>query len=114
MEINAADTLIKELLDQAQAAGATAVHIHLEHHISQPVQLEANRWKSVERSSSQTLALWLWQGERPGVAVASGPVSPAQLVAKALAVAALQSPDPPRLVPGGTRQFQELHPEPDL
>ncbi|MCS6783038.1 MAG: TldD/PmbA family protein [Gloeomargarita sp. SKYBB_i_bin120] len=109
----ATDSWISALLERAKRAGAAAVQIHLEHHQSQPVQFEANRLKSLERSESQTVALWLWRDGCPGVAVAAGPVSPDWLVEKALAVAALHPPEPPRLVAGGVQQFQDQPPAPD-
>jgi PmbA protein len=104
------DEVISALMSQAQGAGATAVQVQVETHLSQPVNFEANRLKSIERSQSQTIALWLWRGGQPGVAVGSGAVSPAQLVAKALAVADLQPAVPVVLPAGGVRNFVETQP----
>ncbi|APB34589.1 Putative Zn-dependent protease [Gloeomargarita lithophora Alchichica-D10] len=106
----AAEFLVGELITQAQGAGAAQVQVQIESHTSQPVQFEANRLKSIERTESQTLALWVWRGGQPGVAVASGAVSPAQLVAKALAVADLRPSEPVWLQPGGVRAFAEVQP----
>ncbi|MEN9217000.1 MAG: hypothetical protein Q6K90_06725, partial [Gloeomargarita sp. HHBFW_bins_162] len=104
------DAFVAELLTQAHRAGATAVQVQVEAQTSQPVNFEANRLKSIERTQGETLALWVWRDGRPGVAVASGPVSATELVAKALAVAELQSPEPVSLQPGGVRQFSETFP----
>ncbi|MCS7226123.1 MAG: TldD/PmbA family protein [Gloeomargarita sp. SKYB31] len=106
----ATDHLIDALLTQSRQAGAEAVQIHIEQHTAQPVHFEANRLKSLERSESQTLALWVWREGRPGVAVAAGAVPPAVLVEKALAVSALQPPQPAYLQPGSVRQFQDWQP----
>lgn len=104
------EAMLRELMTQAQTAGATQVQVQVEAHRSQPVNFEANRLKSIERTQSQTVALWLWRGGKPGVAVGSGAVSPEALVAKALAVADLHSPEPVQLPTGGVREFAEIHP----
>lgn len=104
------DETIRALICQAQGAGATAVQVQVETHRSQPVNFEANRLKSIERSQSQTIALWLWRGGRPGVAVGSGAVAPELLVAKALAVADLRAPEPVDVPSGGVRHFTETQP----
>ncbi len=104
------DELVTELITQAQQAGASLVQVQVEQQRVQPVHFEANRLKSLERTQSQTVALWLWREGRPGVAVAAGRVSPEQLVAKALAVAALQPPEPVHLPAGGVRHFAETQP----
>lgn len=108
------DELIAALITQAQKAGATPVQVHVERHTSQPVHFEANRLKSIERTQSQTVALWLWRDGQPGVAVAAGAVSPAELVAKALAVAAVQPPEAVYLSAGGVRYFAETQPAVDV
>ncbi|AIE72597.1 MULTISPECIES: TldD/PmbA family protein [unclassified Synechocystis] len=83
-------------LDQAQRAGAESAEVYYSRSFSRPVFFEANRLKQLESSESEGLALRLWKNGQSGLAVAYGPVEPDILVEKALALAALNPPNPPR------------------
>jgi PmbA protein len=83
-------------LDQAQQAGAESAEVYYSRSFSRPVFFEANRLKQLESSESEGVALRLWKNGQAGLAVAYGPVEPEILVEKALALAALNPPNPPR------------------
>lgn len=83
-------------LAQAQQAGAEAAEVYYSRSFSRPVFFEANRLKQLESSESEGVALRLWKNGQSGLAVGYGPVEPEILVEKALALAALNPPNPPR------------------
>ncbi len=86
-------------LSKARRAGAEAAEVYFSRSLSHPVFFEANRLKQLESAESEGVALRLWQGGRSGLAVAYGPVDPDILVEKALALAALNPPQPLYLAP---------------
>lgn len=83
-------------LSQAHRAGAEAAEVYYSRSFSRPIFFEANRLKQLESSESEGLALRLWKNGQSGLAVGYGPVEPQILVEKALALAALNPPNPPR------------------
>ncbi|MBF2098181.1 MAG: TldD/PmbA family protein [Gloeomargaritaceae cyanobacterium C42_A2020_066] len=105
-----AATLPEQLLDLALTRGASAADVYWVHSHAQPVQFEANRLKQLEETESWGVALRLWHAGRPGLAVAYGWADPELLVEKALAVSALQTPDPVELPGPDTRSIQVLGP----
>ncbi|MEM7760913.1 MAG: TldD/PmbA family protein [Cyanobacteria bacterium P01_A01_bin.40] len=60
---------------------------------SQPVFFEGNRLKQLESCQSIGTALRLWQGNRPGLAVAYGKIEPELLIDKAIALSNLNQPE---------------------
>ena len=92
-------------LSKARRAGAEAAEVYFSRSLSHPVFFEANRLKQLESAESEGVALRLLQGGRSGLAVAYGPVDPDILVEKALALAALNPPQPLYLAP--PRQITE-------
>jgi len=86
-------------LSKARHAGAEVAEVYSSRSLSHPVFFEANRLKQLESAESEGVALRVWQGGRSGLAVAYGPVDPDILVEKALALAALNPPQPLYLAP---------------
>ncbi len=95
------------LLTLAQQAGAETAEVYGSASFSRPVYFEANRLKQLESTESEGIALRLWKDDKPGTAVAYGPVEPSVLVEKALALAALNTVSPPRF--SSPRQVKESH-----
>ena len=93
-------------LSKARRAGAEVAEVYASRSLSHPVFFEANRLKQLESAESEGVALRLWRGGRSGLAVAYGPVDPDILVEKALALAALNPPQPLYLAP--PRQAVEM------
>jgi len=85
-------------LAQARQAGAEAAEVYYSRSFSRPVFFEANRLKQLESSESEGIALRLWKNGQSGLAVGYGPVEPEILVEKALALAALNPPNPHRFI----------------
>lgn len=87
------DTLAEQLLDLAIRSGAEAAEVFQSRSLSRPVFFEANRLKQLESAQAEGLALRLWRGGQPGLAVAYGPVEPQTLVDRALALSSLNEPE---------------------
>ncbi len=93
------------LLEQALAAGAEAVEVYQSDSLEKPIIFEGNRLKQAETSQSEGVALRLWRGGKPGLAVGYGPIEPQVLVDKALAISVLNTPETPRLAMGTAKDF---------
>ncbi|MEL6815369.1 MAG: TldD/PmbA family protein [Cyanobacteria bacterium J06598_3] len=92
--------LPEQLLSSAIAQGAEAAEVFQSGSLSRPVVFEGNRLKQVETSQSEGVALRLWKNGQPGLAVGHGPVDPAALVEKALAISQLNAAEDPLLAKG--------------
>ena len=88
-----------QLLDLARQAGAEAAEVYQTSDFSRPVFFEANRLKQLETNASDGIALRLWKDGRPGLAVAFGPVEPAAIIQRALALADLNPSEAIDLTP---------------
>ncbi|MEO1401314.1 MAG: TldD/PmbA family protein, partial [Cyanobacteria bacterium J06635_1] len=97
--------LPEQLLAGAKAAGAEAAEVYQATTLSKPALFEANRLKQLETSESEGVALRLWRGGKPGLAVAYGPVEPGLLIDKALALSDLNEAETPELTPGKPHRF---------
>ncbi|TVQ13189.1 MAG: TldD/PmbA family protein [Leptolyngbya sp. DLM2.Bin27] len=102
------DLLAEKLIDLALARGAEAAEVLQSRSRSHPVFFEANRLKQLESSAALGTALRLWTNGRPGLAVAYGNVDPAAIVDKALAISALNDPEPLDLVGGPSRHYPNM------
>ncbi|MEM8807948.1 MAG: TldD/PmbA family protein [Cyanobacteria bacterium P01_G01_bin.38] len=100
--------LPEQLLAGAKAAGAEAAEVYQATTLSKPAIFEANRLKQLETSESEGVALRLWRGGKPGLAVAYGPVEPGLLIEKALSLSDLNDAETPELTPGKPHRFSEL------
>lgn len=102
------DSLAEKLLDLALQSGAAAAEVLQSRSQSRPVFFEANRLKQLESSAALGTALRLWFNGRPGLAVAYGPVDPQPIVDKAIAISALNDPEPIDLTAGCRRRYPNL------
>lgn len=85
------------LLELARKSGAESAEVYQTGGISRSVSFEANRLKQIETGDELGTALRIWRHSRPGLAVAEGPVDPAALVEKAIALSAFGEPEEPQL-----------------
>lgn len=97
-----------QLMELAQAAGAEAAEVYQSRSLSRPVFFEANRLKQLESVQSEGIALRLWRGGCPGLAVAYGPVEPQALVDRAMALSYLNEPETIELATALTSVFPDL------
>ncbi|QQE65948.1 peptidase C69 [Leptolyngbya sp. BL0902] len=102
------DSLAEKLLDLALRSGAEAAEVLQSRSQSRPVFFEANRLKQLESSAALGTALRLWVKGRPGLAVAYGPVDPQPIVDKAMAISALNDPEPVNLTSGSRQRYPDL------
>ncbi len=102
------ETLPEHLLELAQKAGAEAAEVFQSRSLSRPVFFEANRLKQLESNQLESTALRLWRRGCPGLAVAYGNVDPHALVEKAIAISALNDPDPIELTAGTAKRFPDV------
>lgn len=102
------DSLPEQLIDLALRSGAAAAEVLQSSSISRPVFFEANRLKQLESSEAEGTALRLWQGSRPGLAVAYGDVDPQALVDKALALSALNDTETIELTAGSQQRYPDM------
>lgn len=102
------DLLAEKLLDLALQHGAEAAEVLQSRSQSRPVFFEANRLKQLESSSASGTALRLWLNGRPGLAVAYGNVDPEPIVEKAIAISALNDPEPIDIVAGTSQRYPDL------
>ena len=102
------DSLAEKLLDLALKSGAEAAEVLQSRSQSRPVFFEANRLKQLESSAALGTALRLWVNGRPGLAVAYGPVDPQPIVDKAMAISALNDPEPLNLTTGTRQRYPDL------
>ncbi|PSN10348.1 peptidase C69 [filamentous cyanobacterium CCT1] len=102
------DLLAEKLIDLALQRGAEAAEVLQSRSRSRPVFFEANRLKQLESSAALGTALRLWVNGRPGLAVAYGNVDPNAIVDKALAISALNDPEPVDLVEGTSRTYPNM------
>jgi len=100
--------LPERLLDEAIAQGAESVEVYQSSSLDRPVIFEGNRLKQVETTQAEGVALRLWKDGRPGVAVGYGPIEPAVLIEKALAISQLNEPETPRLADGEQKDFGQV------
>ncbi len=87
------ETLAEQLLELAAKSGAEAAEVYQSRSLSRPVFFEANRLKQLETAQAEGVALRLWRGGCPGLAVAYGPVETSALVERALALSQLNQPE---------------------
>lgn len=102
------DTLAEQLLDLAVKSGAEAAEVFQSRSLSRPVFFEANRLKQLESAQSEGTALRLWLNNRPGLAVAYGPVAPQDLVDRAIALSQLNEPETIELSPHSQIRYPDL------
>jgi len=102
------DLLAEQLLELALKKGAEAAEVLQSTGYSRPVFFEANRLKQLESSSAIGTALRLWVEGRPGLVVAYGPVEPEPMVAKAMAISALNLPESVEMLAGGRQRYPDL------
>ncbi len=102
------DTLAEQLLDLATRSGAEAAEVFQSRSLSRPVFFEANRLKQLESAQAEGTALRLWIDGRPGLAVAYGPVEPAALVERAIALSQLNEPEPIELAEASRSYYPDL------
>jgi PmbA protein len=102
------DLLAEKLLDLALQRGAEAAEVLQSRSRSRPVFFEANRLKQLETSAALGTALRLWVDGRPGLAVAYGNVDPEAIIDKALAISALNDPEPIDLVGGLSQHYPDM------
>ncbi len=100
--------LAEQLLDEAIAQGAQSAEVYQSSSLDRPVIFEGNRLKQVETTQAEGVALRLWKDGRPGVAVGYGPIEPAVLIEKALAISQLNEPETPRLADGKQKDFGSI------
>jgi PmbA protein len=98
----------EQLLDLALRSGAEAAEVFQSQSIARPVFFEANRLKQLESSQSEGVALRLWREGCPGLAVAYGPVEPAALVDRALALSQLNQPEEIELTEASRQHYPDL------
>src|SRR4028119_636568 len=98
----------EQLLDLARQSGAQHAEVYRSRSLSRPVFFEANRLKQLESSQAEGVALRLWRDGRPGLAVAYGPVEPKNLVDRAIAMTALNAPEPVELAEARTDYYPDL------
>ncbi|MEM6450669.1 MAG: TldD/PmbA family protein [Cyanobacteria bacterium P01_D01_bin.105] len=91
------DSLAEALLELALASGAQVAEVYASSELLRPVIFEGNRLKQIETTQAEGMALRLWRDGKPGLAVGYGPVDPALLVEKALAISALNAAEDPDL-----------------
>ncbi len=102
------DSLAEKLIDLALERGAEAAEVLQSRSRSRPVFFEANRLKQLESSAALGTGLRLWVNGQPGLAVAYGNVDPSVIVDKALAISALNDPEPLDLVSGSSRHYPDM------
>ncbi len=105
----------EHLLELARQHGVAEVYVS--NSWSRAVFFEANRLKQIENTSSEGIALRLWQNNQPGLVVAYGDISPQTMVEKALAICAVNAPEEIYLATGSSFEpNQSLIPDlpPDL
>ncbi len=102
------DSLAEKLIDLALERGAEAAEVLQSRSRSRPIFFEANRLKQLESSAALGTGLRLWVNGRPGLAVAYGNVDPGAIVDKALAISALNDPEPLDLVRGPSRHYPDM------
>jgi PmbA protein len=102
------EALAEQLLDLAMRSGASAAEVFQSQSLSRPVFFEANRLKQLESSQAEGVALRLWQDDRPGLAVAYGPVEPQALVDRAIALSQLNDSEVIELAPASQVQYPNL------
>lgn len=100
--------LPEQLLDLALHAGAEAAEVYQSESLSRPVFFEANRLKQLESSQAEGVALRLWKEGRPGLVVAYGPVEPALLVERAIALSQLNEPETIELSRANSNHYPDL------
>jgi PmbA protein len=83
----------QHLLELALKSGAEAAEVYRSKSLSRPVFFEANRLKQLESLASEGVALRVWKNNQPGLAVAYGDGSPAELVQRAIAISQLNAPE---------------------
>jgi PmbA protein len=109
MELGLPDeSLAEKLLDLALFHGAEAAEVLQSESQSRPVFFEANRLKQLESSSASGTALRLWVNGRPGLVVAYGNVEPEPIVEKAIALSALNDPEPIDMTAGITQRYPDV------
>jgi PmbA protein len=109
MELGLPDeSLAEKLLDLALLHGAEAAEVLQSNSQSRPVFFEANRLKQLESSSASGTALRLWVNGRPGLVVAYGNVEPEPIVEKAIALSALNDPEPIDITAGTTQRYPDM------
>lgn len=91
------DLQAEALLDLALASGAQVAEVYASSELLRPVIFEGNRLKQVETTQAEGMALRLWKDGQPGLAVGYGPIDPALLVEKALAISTLNETEEPNL-----------------
>lgn len=97
----------EQIIEIAQKQGATHAEVYQVKSLSKPVFFEANRLKQLESSQASGCALRLWRDNRPGLAVAYGPVELESLVSKAIALTELNSPEEIELAEATTLIYPE-------
>jgi PmbA protein len=102
------DTLAEQLLELAIQSGAEAAEVYQSRSLSRPVFFEANRLKQLETSQSEGTTLRLWRNGRPGLTVAYGAVPAEAMVERALALSALNQPEPVELVSNSKPAYPNL------
>jgi len=83
----------QHLLELALKSGAEAAEVYRSKSLSRPVFFEANRLKQLESLASEGVALRVWKNNQPGLAVAYGDGSPAELVQRAISISQLNAPE---------------------
>ena len=94
------DSLAETLLERALASGAQVAEVYASSELLRPVIFEGNRLKQIETTQAEGIALRLWKEGKPGLAVGYGPIDPALLVEKALAISTLNEAEDPNLTAG--------------
>jgi len=102
------DTLAEQLLELAIKSGAEAAEVYQSRSLSRPVFFEANRLKQLETSQSEGTTLRLWRNGRPGLTVAYGAVPAQAMVERALALSALNQPEPVELMSNSQPAYPNL------
>jgi PmbA protein len=101
------EVLPEQLLELARKSGAEAAEVFQSKSLSRPVFFEANRLKQLESAEAEGTALRLWHNGRPGLAVAYGPVSPQDLVDRAISLSHLNQPETIEL----THPYEFVYPD---
>ncbi len=101
------ESLAEQLLDIAGKNGAEAAEVFQERSRSLSAAFEANRLKELTNSESAGTALRLWVDERPGLAVAYGPVDPKALVERAIAISHLNQTQTIELAEKGGKNIEQ-------
>lgn len=94
------EELAAQLLELAKRSRVDAAEVLQSRSHCRPVFFEANRLKELQSSESEGTALRVWRDNRPGIAVAYGPVDPQTLVDRALSLSELNEPETIELTPG--------------